>query len=202
MSTGTKTKDNFKPVLLFLDEHLRKKLIDRYNTNLEITNSFLSECETLLGRELTKAEINKAVKNPLEFSEHVKTLVKSKFQFPQASTEFNLQAVGLSFGNLETALSMLSNEPLKSYIIDNGELIPEPKHIDTLTEQAKIKTRNTKQNELLKIAKDLKKHAERLKELQVAFISNEFHYGKATGQLITNTWGVLDVNYQKILSYQ
>ncbi len=203
MSTEIKTKEvkpKFKPQLLYIDEKLRSHLMDKYATDLGFHNNFITEAETLLKRDLTKSEIEKAIKNPKEFTEHVKTLIRSKFQFKNADESFNLQAGGLSFTGIDVATGMLTEQnKITQYVLEDGKLSPEPKHIKSLEEQSKIKTKNQRQNELFNVAKSIQDSAKALRSLGITYAMTEHHFGKATNQLVDNKSTGLVINYFKIL---
>ncbi len=135
----------FEGVLMYSDEPLKKRLIDKYITSISLNNNFISECEALLKRELTKKEIDSAIKNPTEFSDIVKKLIQDSFQFPNATLDFNLNSMGLSFQDIDIALSVLSEQNrITEYVVNGNKVEPEPKHIKNLEYQSEIKTKNQK----------------------------------------------------------
>ncbi len=193
----------FEGVLMYSDEPLKKRLIDKYITSIELANNFISECEALLKRELTKKEIDSAIKNPTEFSEIVKKLIQDSFQFPNASLDFNLNSMGLSFQSLNDALNIFNTDQrIEKYLISKGKITPEPKHIKTLEYQSEIKTKNQKQTDLFNVAKSIQESAKILRQLGITYSTTDFNYNRATNQLVTNNTNGLSINYHKILSYK
>ena len=192
----------FKKILLYTDEAKKKRLTDTYILNVEQINTFISECEILLKKQLTKKEINSVLNNPLEYSETVKESIKKSFQFPNATDDFNMSALGLSFDKLETALNVLVHDSSKKYLVDGGKVIAEPKELNNIQEQCKIYSRNEKQNKALEIAKSIKESANKLIDLNITFLDSQNNYPKATGQLLlVNQYDTskLLINFHRIL---
>ncbi len=193
----------FEGMLMYLDHSKKANLIDVYTTSIGLHNNFISECEALLNRKLTKAEIKKAVKSPTDFAEHTKTLIKSEFQFKSATTQFNLDSMGISFQDLDDALNIFSpDQRIEKYLIDEGRLVVDASHIKSLEEQSEVKTKNQKQTDIFLVAKSVKNNAKLLRELGVTFGATEFNWGRATNQLVTNNTAGLNINYHKILMYK
>ena len=200
MKKETLTKDNFKPTLLYVDEKYKTSLTDAYYLNIKQNNTLIEVCENLLKRTLTDKEILTAIKNPLDFAESVKDTIRSKFQFPESDQDFNLRALGLTFDNLNVCLNIPSKEEYK-YIIDGNKLTPEPKYLKLIDAKCNVYTRNQKQNQALKIAKNLTKSAHDLIELGIANSHAQFNYMRGTNNLVlTGTNNILKINYTRILS--
>lgn len=189
----------FKKELLYTDEAKQKKLTQDYISNLEKINKYIFECENLLKKTLTKKEIQSILKNPIEHSNSVKEIIKEGFQFPNASIQFNLDAQGLSFDNLNSLTNELPKIPL-NYLIDSGRIIVEPKQLKSIEEQSKVFTQNEKQNQIFKLAKTLKECSSKLIELGISYSGTLYNYGNATNNLVLNDSKGLKVNVQKILS--
>ena len=201
MTTEPTTTEVFKPILLYTDDVNKASLIDSYSSNIELHNILISESETLLKRKLTKKEINALLKNHIEFSESVKTLIRDSFQFANASEDFNLNALGLSFDKLEIAVNNIQDNDYK-YLISEGKVIAEPKQIIAIDDQCKVWTKNSRQNLAYLVAVSLKDLANKLNELGIVNGgSSLFSYTKATNFLV-QTDGVngLKFNFYKILS--
>ena len=201
MTETEPTTEQFKPQLLYINDVQKTKLINDYYSNIEHKNALILECETLLKRPLTKKENNALLKNAIEFSESVKTLIRDSFQFTNASEDFNLNALGLSFDKLEIAVNNIQDNDYK-YLISEGKVIAEPKQIIAIDDQCKIFTANHKQNQVFEVAKSLKESASKLKDLGIIYGgSSLFDYSKATDFLIqVGTGFSLNINYNKILS--
>ena len=201
MTTEPTTTEVFKPILLYTDNKNKAGLMDSYSSNIELHNILISESETLLKRKLTKKEINALLKNHIEFSESVKTLIRDSFQFANASEDFNLNALGLSFDKLEIAVNNIQDNDYK-YLISEGKVIAEPKQIIAIDDQCKVWTKNSRQNLAYLVAVSLKDLANKLNELGIVNGgSSLFSYTKATNFLV-QTDGVngLKFNFYKILS--
>lgn len=191
----------FKKELLYKDEAKQKRLTQDYISNLEKINKYIFECEALLKKKLTKKEIQAILKNPIEHSNSVKDIIKDSFQFKSASTQFNLDALGLSFDNLNSLTNQLPKTPL-NYLVDSGKIIVEPKQLKAIEEQSKVFTNSEDQNKLLKTAKDLQESAKVLRDMGITYAMTEHHFGRATNQLMNNTSNGLIINYYKITSYK
>ena len=201
MTETEPTTNQFKPVLLYSNNANKASLTNSYNSSIQLHNILISESENLLKRKLTKKEINALLKNHIEFSENVKTLIINEFQFPQANLQFNLNALGLSFDKLDLAVSNIQDNDYK-YLIDEGKVIADSKQIIAIDDQCKIYTKNEKQNQVFETAKSLKESAQKLKDLGIIYGgSSLFDYSKATDFLIqVGTGFSLNINYNKILS--
>ena len=199
--TEPTTKEVFKPILLYTDNKNKAGLMDSYSSSIELHNILISESETLLKRKLAKKEIQALLKNHIEFSEYVKSLIRNEFQFPSSDEEFNLRALGFSFDKLDSAVSNIQDNTYK-YLIDEGKIIADSKQIIAIDDQCKIYTKNEKQNQVFETAKSLKESAQKLKDLGIIYGgSSLFDYSKATDFLIqVGTGFSLNINYNKILS--
>ena len=200
--TKRKEIENFIGIFLYLDETKKDAIIRKYNQDLELNNNFISECENLIGRKLTKKEIKSALAKPSEFSENIKEIIIDTFQFPKAKLEFNLNALGLTFDNLEASLNILSSDPLNKYLIDGGgKVVAEPKYLKEVEDDCKIFTKNTKQSEIYTIAKTLKESANALIHLGVASEITKFNYQRGSNNIvIKDITNKLKINYSKLLS--
>ncbi len=192
------TETEFTPVYLFTAEERKKASAEIYATNIEKNNLFLKECSILLNKELTKKEIQSALKDPAVFSLKVKEIIREGFQFPKATEQFNLDAQGINLDRLNS-LSNIQNDGHK-YLIEKSMVLPDPKHLKNLEEQSKVYTKNEKQNKALAIAENIKQSANDLIELGIAFNNTGFNYSRATNQLVQNDTNSLKINYTKILS--
>ena len=201
MTETEPTTNQFKPVLLYSNNANKASLTNSYNSSIELHNILILESETLLKRKLTKKEINALLKNHIEFSEYVKSLIRNEFQFPSSDEEFNLRALGFSFDKLDSAVSNIQDNTYK-YLIDEGKIIADSKQIIAIDDQCKIYTKNEKQNQVFETAKSLKESAQKLKDLGIIYGgSSLFDYSKATDFLIqVGTGFSLNINYNKILS--
>ena len=199
--TEPTTKEVFKPILLYTDNKNKAGLMDSYSSNIELHNILILESETLLKRKLAKKEIQALLKNHIEFSEYVKSLIRNEFQFPSSDEEFNLRALGFSFDKLDSAVSNIQDNTYK-YLIDEGKIIADSKQIIAIDEQCRVYTKNEKQNLAYLVAVSLKDLANKLNELGIVNGgSSLFSYTKATNFLV-QTDGVngLKFNFYKILS--
>ena len=194
--------EKFTGLFLYLDETKKDAIIRKYNQDLELSNNFISECENLIDRKLTKKEIKSALAKPSEFSENIKEIIIDTFQFPNATEKFNLESQGLSFQKLEEALNILTPDPNRKYLIaDDGKVIAEPKYLKEVEDDCKVFTKNKKQSEIYTIAKALKESADALIHLGVASEITKYNYQRGSNNIVMqNTRNKLQINFPKLLS--
>ena len=197
--TTTETTTEFKKVFMYTDELKKINAINKYNTSLEQLNNFIAECEILIERKFTKKEILSATKNPLQFSENIKEIIIDTFQFPKATLDFNLNALGLSFDKIEIAVKNITPTEYK-FIIEKGRLAPEPTELELIEEQSKVYTKNQRQTDVYLLAKELKDIANKLTDMKLTSTTTKFNYQRATSSLIQlDTTNQLKINYPKLL---
>ena len=197
----TKTKETFKSILLYVDDVKKTRLTKLYNDDIDKNNALILEAENLLKKKLTKKDIHALLKNAVDFTENLKGLIRDTFQFPHSDDDFNLRALGLSFNNLDIALSNITESDYK-YLVDGGKALAEPKQLNDIEEQCKVYTNSERQNQALMIANSLKESGTKLLDLKITYTDTQHHFAKATNQLIK--WGgnnTLQINYYKILSF-
>ena len=198
----SKKTEKFKAQLLYIDKTKKERLTNSYHLNIEQLNAFILECEILLKKQLTKKQINSVLKNPVEFSESVKESIKNTFQFPNATIQWNMDSLGLSFDKLESTLSILTIDPSKKYLFDGNKVIAEPKQLNEINSSCEVYTINKKQNELFEVAKHLKNASAKLMELKFTYSDTMHHFVKASNRLIVNSdTSNLEINHFKILEY-
>ena len=198
----TKTKEVFKSILMYVDEAKKTRLTKEYIDSIELNNIAIIEASKVGRKPLTKKGIQSLVKNPKAFSEKLKELIKDKFQFPNATDDFNLNSMGINYSNLNTAIEKIKENDYIYLITDDSKLHPEPKQLKLIEEQSKVFTKSDKQNKVLKVAKDLQKSANALLDLKVTYSDTQHHIGKCTNQLVK--WGsnsTIQIDYHKILSF-
>jgi hypothetical protein len=196
----TKTKETFKPIFLYIDEMSNTRLTKMYLENIELNNIAILEAENLLKKKLTKKEIQSLLKDVKAFSVNLKSSIIDTFQFPNATTEFNLSALGLSFKDFDIAINNIHINNY-SYLVDAGEVKPEPKQLKLIEEQNKIYTKSQRQNIAFGVAENLVKSGNTLLELKITYSDTQHHLSKATNQLVK--WAgnnTLQINHHKILS--
>ena len=201
MTEKITTKKAFKPELLFIDNLKINRLTQKYIETLELNNIAILEASNVGKKKLTKKGIQALIDNPQEFTENLKELIKETFLFPQANLDFNLNALGINYTNLDNAIGKL--QPTEYlYLIEENKLQPSPAQLKLIEENCKVYTKTDRQNQALKVAKDMQKSANALLDLKITYSDTQHHLGKCTNQLVR--WGsnsTIQIDYYKILSF-
>lgn len=164
-----------KRILLQERAELSQALIDseinfakKFKTLLEL----LKEC----GLELTK----------VDNWENVETELRKKFQFPSASIEFNLEALGIS-RQYRSAKQLYDGNLRGRGFIDEVN----NKRIEEIKDQYRVYTTNENQLEAYNLIISLAKDLNRAKELGIRFefcfmhqVNSELEYEKAKGLVV------------------
>jgi hypothetical protein len=202
MTEKITTKKAFKPVLLFIDEMSKARLTKMYIDSLELTNIAILEASNIGEKKLTRKGIQSLIDNPQEFAKNLKEVIKETFQFPNATDEFNLSALGINYTNFDNAIGKLQPTEYIYLITDEGKLQPEPKQLELIEGNCTIYSTNERQNKALKVAKDMQKAANTLLDLKITYSDTQHHLGKCTNQLVR--WGsnsTIQIDYHKIRTF-
>lgn len=149
METATK----FKPILLYQNEKSKKLLEEHVQETANKLNQAVKELELFLGVKLNDTEKLKALKEGVDY---VKAHLKKSFQFPKATDEFNMQAMGVDISVikpvLDNAKSLVSNVYIE---INNDKFQVSEKGKGMIVEQCSLYTANEEQNKCYNLSLEL-----------------------------------------------
>lgn len=152
----TKRKGQFSAIKLFTNETGIEEMNRIFEQRIELTQALKDEAEKVLKRKLDKEELHYIAERSIEF---VKSEIEAQFLF-DGSREFNLQALGVSFTDLDIAKNKLDAHPLP-VIVDYREASNtfevKDDQRNPILDQSVTYTTNSVQNKFLKACTKLVK---------------------------------------------
>lgn len=147
-------KKEFEPVFLYKDNFRIKQITERYEKGVKNLNNFVSIVEKNLSTTFDDDEKRQVKEKGMIF---IIDRLRMEFQFPKATDDFNLQALGIDVRPLKEYYRKhaASWNPYQ-YDIVEGEFKTSEKVLSHEVEKYYIYTKNDRQNEALQIAEDLK----------------------------------------------
>lgn len=179
---------NFKPQFLFKDDVAMQKEKAKVIKGANKLNDFIKLIESTLTLTLTndkKEAIHASGLKPIYDD------LKSNYPFPKASREFNLQALGLDIRALER-FYMKYNSTWSNYdyqLNKNGIFEPTDEAINHAVERHIYYTVSEKQNEALKLAREL--------ELMFSNVETSGHLKKYNRNIIEDVTGLLEYSFDE-----
>lgn len=148
-----KTK-KFTPVFLFQNEDRIKQAKENIERGSKHLNQFVALVENILNTKFDDNEKNELKKKEMAF---IFDIVKPEFQFPKATEEFNLQALGIDLTPVKDFYNKHSHSWKNQHFnLIEGEFMADEQLFKDEIEKFSYYTTNQRQNEALKIAEDLK----------------------------------------------
>lgn len=151
----TLTKTTFEPKLIFTDEEKIEQSIKSAEGIAEQLNDKLSAAEEFLGHKLTDDDILDLLKKG---AGSFMRLLRKQFQFPNASDEFNLEALGKEkdFESVKSKLSSIVQLfGAYGYELQNGSVKLAENGREVIHKEYKFYTENLRQNEVYELALEL-----------------------------------------------
>lgn len=144
-------KKEFERQFIWRDEKRIEGTVADYKRSVDRVNAMFPKVEKAVGRKLSDEE---KVDLAHYKAEAVLKMLRPNFPFPNADDEFNLNALGLKIQPLLQELRELPGIVCPTKIHD-GQLDIADNFIAEITESNTYYTQNKKQNEALKLGKDL-----------------------------------------------
>jgi len=141
-----------------------KAIIDAYYSKIEQLNKIRDEVELITKETLTDKQLLDLANEPNQFIHDLKAGVKERFTFSNASDQFNLDSLGISYKDLDAALSQIPDNGFEYDVADNL-IQPKDSEIKRLEESQKVYTVNQRQNDLLDALNEICKAFMKLDEL-------------------------------------
>ena len=145
---------NNTAVFLYHDQEKEYLNIKAYRRKKEALNDLKIIIEKSLKITLTDADLKKIPADARKFVEAKKNEVRAKFQFPNATETFNLEALGVAFAPIDKALTEISNVNYHFELV-NGSFDEMQSELDRIRSEADIHTANERQAEAVTISKDI-----------------------------------------------
>lgn len=144
---------SFTPQILTVNHERIKSVIDEYKQRTDEVNQSLEKINDFLELTLTDEEIKDLINSGQNLFD-----TKIKKPFPDADLDFNLQSVGKvnQYHDALEELEKITSLRYQKYITpENGKFIFSEKAEKQIRESCTVRTINQKQNEVLKMAKDV-----------------------------------------------
>jgi hypothetical protein len=175
-------------------------LIKKYNENIVNLQHLQNEIELLTKRPMKDPELGTLANSPHDFVKDLKEKIKAKFQFKDASEQFNLDSKGISYINLDKAIANIPVNDFRYQVI-NECIEPMKAEIDRLEDSMKVYTKSQFQNDILNVCRDLCKDFEKLDRLYPIGAAYEIQRG--TNNLLKVGWNEAGkpmpvVNYEMV----
>ncbi|HUH26657.1 hypothetical protein [Gelidibacter sp.] len=181
-------QENFKPQFLFKDDVAMTKEETKVINGAKKLNDFINQIESTLSLTLTNREKEAIQANGLK---PIYDDLKTKFPFPNASNEFNLQALGIDLKPLER-LYIRSSAMWCDYnyqLNKEGVFEATKEALKNAIDRHIYYTTNDNQNLALKLAKEL--------ELMFSNVETAGHLKKYNRNIIEEVTGLLEYSFDK-----
>ena len=149
------TKQQFKPIYLYSEDIRQKETLRLYDESISELNKLVQVCETVINGKLTNSQKIKIEGNGIP---HIVTEVEGSFKFPNATREFNLDALGVDLEPLyEQDLKFRSIKFKYTYKLLDGVFVRDEKQTNSIKTGCEVYSDNIKQNKLLDYCLKLEK---------------------------------------------
>lgn len=192
-------KEKFQPIFLFQQSETPAILRKQYREVLSTLKPLQDAAELLIGRTLSADEKILIFRDKDKFIENMKTIIRERFKFPEATETFNLSYLGLTFNQLDAAAKQI---PAHSFSFEIGEdgFLPLDSEFERFTELGKVYTNSETQNDLYNKLSEICRLTDELRANHGFKVvsSATFHLEKAFGKHIECIDGAFQINGKRI----